>query len=620
MNYEISVDNSARLKNRETTNNELVEVFSENSDSTGTNVQFERIKNVSNNSTKKYETVRKFVKHYNSLRPVAVLVDDTKETNVAAKHFMKTVFEVTPNAKYIHFFMFKFNTSGVSPTLEVIGNNTNKIDKLLSSTSENELSYLGPTGSNGTVAFFAILNAAAVLPQNSAILIFIDRKIADEDLASHTGILEDKNIKASYFYVYAIWGGSYPTKFGEERLLRELCAYSGGLFLVNTSKNLASYNYRLFLENGNTHLNTSIILSKNNLLGPSDFTFPIDSKVTGIHISISPFISIATLSAPNGYIIDILKNDEIAEYSTGSFGVTEPGLHEVHLNITTAPTHNVGFWRLKLNNVRALYNVTVFVYSKLSTHAYFIKNTSSQSSTGNVKKIMKLGISGYITSINNISFVDKDGQAILDNVEYTLVKDWKFISPEETAIVRVTLTTRYGSYQDEVTFSATIGSEAFTKKVTVDIGTQMAYDNIEPELDYTYSSDCSKVVFSNCADGTWTIKIKARDSGSVTTDPRGIYFPYGFTTGTKEEVVGYYSDSCCNPDLQIIAVDRLNNRKVRNVNAYLAFWGPAQIAALVLGILLLILIIVLIVYLIVKCVKEEKIMTFQLTEVAEYDS
>lgn len=36
---------------------------------------------------------------------------------------------------------------------------------------------------------------------------------------------------------------------------------------------------------------------------------------------------------------------------------------------------------------------------------------------------MKLGISAYITSISNISFVDKDGQPITDNTKYTLVKD-----------------------------------------------------------------------------------------------------------------------------------------------------------------------------------------------------
>lgn len=36
---------------------------------------------------------------------------------------------------------------------------------------------------------------------------------------------------------------------------------------------------------------------------------------------------------------------------------------------------------------------------------------------------MKLGISASITSINSISFVDKDGQPITDNVKYTFDKD-----------------------------------------------------------------------------------------------------------------------------------------------------------------------------------------------------
>lgn len=57
----------------------------------------------------------------------------------------------------------------------------------------------------------------------------------------------------------------------------------------------------------------------------------------------------------------------------------------------------------------------------------------------------------------------------------------------------------------------------------------------------------------------------------LTTIPKGLYFPDGYTAGTKEEVTGIYSDSCCNADLQIIAVDRMNNRYVKQINAYSKF-------------------------------------------------
>ncbi|KAJ8923528.1 hypothetical protein NQ315_010106 [Exocentrus adspersus] len=689
-----------------------------------------RIKNIPTNpSIKKYEPVRKFLSHYNSLKPVAVLVDDTKETCNDAKNFMLRVFEVTPSAKYIQFTFQKFNSSSVTPAVEVKGNSAfGNID----CSQEYGKSYLDPTESNGTAAFFAILNAANALSQNGAILVFIDRKISDEDLASHTGIVRKKNIKAG-FDIYVVWGGPYPTKYSQDHLLRELCEYSGGLFLVKADKDLSDYYYRQFLMQTNSPFNTSIILSKKHLTGASELTFPIDSKITGIHVRIAPSISSGSISTPKGYTMDILKKEEIAEFSTGSFGVIEAGLHEIHLNLTTARTHSVGIWRLTIANTRAQYNFTVFAYTKLTAQAYFVEKNSNNpvtsitgyvsgyhESTGSDRRIMKLGISAYIKSISNISFVDKDGQPLADNADYTLVKDsltennvsdpdreidvelhdvskkptyaliqgkdsegneflrlsyvspynsndvfpqptltietgtgselfttgGKFpvilfevtnhkstavdvrftckddksilrflqpyrqiIGPHATATVRLTLVTRFGSYEDEITFTAWIGSEQFTKKVIVDVGTEVLYDNENPEISYNFPSDCSKVVLSSCSEGTWTVKVTAKDQGSgllqVTSYPQGLYFPTGFTTGTRGEVTGYYSNSCCNPDLQIVATDRLNNRHVVNVNAYLAFWGPAQIAAVVLGILIFILIIVLIVYLIRKCIQRK---------------
>jgi len=58
--------------------------------------------------------------------------------------------------------------------------------------------------------------------------------------------------------------------------------------------------------------------------------------------------------------------------------------------------------------------------------------------------------------------------------------------------------------------------------------------------------------------------------------PKGLYVPYGYTVGTKNSITGnsIAGESCCNPDLQLIAVDRQGNQKSYSVNAYRKF--PVQ--------------------------------------------
>lgn len=140
----------------------------------------------------------------------------------------------------------------------------------------------------------------------------------------------------------------------------------------------------------------SIILSKNNLVAASELTLPIDSKITGIHVRIAPFVLSGSISTPKGknnrisrhpsndcifagYVIDVLRKEEISGYSNGSFGVVETGFHIIHLNLTTAPSRGVGVWRLKLDNTLAPYNVTVFAYTQLTAQAYLVGK-----STGNI--------------------------------------------------------------------------------------------------------------------------------------------------------------------------------------------------------------------------------------------
>ncbi|XP_028129625.1 uncharacterized protein LOC114325689 [Diabrotica virgifera virgifera] len=677
-----------------------VEVFSNTPEIMG------RIENFPN----KNEPFRRFLKSYNSLRPIGLLVDDTKESSVAATGFMKNIFKVAAGAKQITFSVLRFNSTGSAPILEIKGSDTEQLYDAISYKIRDQNLELGVPQPLGAVAFFATLQAAAALPTDSAIVIFIDRKINDEDLAGHTAIFKKKNIR-----VYVIWGGPYPTRNSEERLLQELCSYSGGLFLFNNIKDLSGYNYRNFISGSPQDLNTSIIFAKSNITEDSTFNFPIDSEVIFIHIILTPEDVEGTLTTSTGHRVTLTDNDDIASYGTGSFGFTERGHREIFLDAT----QGVGVWSLHVRTSSSIpCNVKVYARTRLTAQAYFVRE-NTDNAPQNKMKILKLDFTGDLGSVENISFFSNDGRILSNNLKYTIMKnllviknnkrkqldieltnvtqksfqvqvegtdgkgnrfsrltyvndyssnnifpqpvlsvdvgvsseliipnsktavitfevtnlrnsaaDTRFyckdeksilgsmqpyrtiISPQATAIVTLILSIRYGIYQDLITFTAAVGSEYVEKRVIVDVGSQLTNDNVEPTLDYTYLSDCAKVIFSSCDQGTWTIEARARDQGSgllqLTSNPKGLIFQEGFTTGTKEEVKGTYSDSCCNADIQLIATDRLNNRKTVTANAYRAMWGPGQIAALILGILLFLLLVALVIYLIVKCVKKRK--------------
>lgn len=46
------------------------------------------------------------------------------------------------------------------------------------------------------------------------------------------------------------------------------------------------------------------------------------------------------------------------------------------------------------------------------------------------------------------------------------------------------------------------------------MSSQVTTDHTLPSLDYSYLSDCSKVIFSSCDQGTWTIEARAKDTDS----------------------------------------------------------------------------------------------------------
>ncbi|CAG9855432.1 unnamed protein product [Phyllotreta striolata] len=645
--------------------------------------------------------VRRFLKHYNSLKPVALLVDDTAESTFAAKEFLKEALEAARGTKQIQYFVSKFNETGASTPIGIPGTDAESIYALIDGGTGTENSELGHKKSPGSVLFFATWNAVAAMPPDGAALIFTDRNPTDEDLAQHAEIVRKKNIK-----VYVIWGG--PLTTNDQHLLKELCSFSGGLFLTEGVRDLSSYNYRRFI-NSKSNTSTSVLVLKRNVSSPLSVPFPVDSEVTCVELVLQPAPARAALVTPTGRRIDVADDASIAGYGAGSFGVRQPGGREVRLQDVA-----VGAWRLDVEPPAGGCNVSVFACTGLTASAHYVFNKDNGTSKTNRK--IKLDLEGHLKNINNIAFIDPNGNLINNDIEYNITSaseqnknvniefkripnetvqllvqgtdiegnkfsrltyvnnnfnsnnpfpqqtvlidvgvgsqlittggrssiitfevtnlkntavDARFycsdersilgslqpirtlIAPKEMAVVTLTLSVKYGSYQDLITFVVSVGSEFIYKRVVVDVGTsQVTSDKQPPYLDYSYLSDCSKVVFSNCEQGTWTIEAKAKDSESgllqLTSNPKGLYIENGFTTGTTEEVSGIYSDSCCNADLQLTAIDRANNRRTITVNAFKAAWGPGPIAALVLGIILLILLIVLIVYLIRKCLKKRE--------------
>ncbi|KAK9889139.1 hypothetical protein WA026_004409 [Henosepilachna vigintioctopunctata] len=230
----------------------------------------------------------------------------------------------------------------------------------------------------------------------------------------------------------------------------------------------------------------------------------------------------------------------------------------------------------------------------------------------NVRQDLYYEVTNNLNSAVQIRFKVTDERSIL----WAMDKYNVYLSPHDTTRVRLTVIPRVDVDTDRIVFNA-MGAETVHKEVVVHVSNRNTRsDDSPPLLDYSYTSDCTDVGFADCHKGTWTIKVSARDQGCglmlLTTVPKGIYFHDGYTAGTTEEVTGYFSDTCCNPDLQIIAVDSRNNRIVKQANAYsapLSFWA---IIAIVLAVLIILVIIIVIVIYCVKKYKESQTGSFDL--------
>ncbi|XP_018322621.1 uncharacterized protein LOC108735248 [Agrilus planipennis] len=184
------------------------------------------------------------------------------------------------------------------------------------------------------------------------------------------------------------------------------------------------------------------------------------------------------------------------------------------------------------------------------------------------------------------------------------LKAW--LGAGEKTVVTVTLWAR-GSvdmdYQDQVTLHAISVSSKWEKSVIVYVNSQKLSEYTQPSITYDLVNDCYKVLVGSCQDATWSAEIVVQDPDSgllrVTSDPQGVYFPFKYATGTQNLVKGYYSASCCQSRVKIMATDLKMNISTREISAYeLKIWVIAVIV--ISSIVFLALIIGLVVWIVIK--------------------
>nr|XP_029720370.1 uncharacterized protein LOC109412872 [Aedes albopictus]XP_029720371.1 uncharacterized protein LOC109412872 [Aedes albopictus] len=165
--------------------------------------------------------------------------------------------------------------------------------------------------------------------------------------------------------------------------------------------------------------------------------------------------------------------------------------------------------------------------------------------------------------------------------------------------------------RDKITFS-TEGpdriSHAAWVTVTEAAGIPDAY---LPSVWYTYTSRCEgRNDPGRCAGAFWTVDVTARDYETgllkIASNPPGLIYRTPFTAGTKDEVKGTYTASCCQPMVTISAYDVTRNVRTINLDVRDIWLNEAGIAAVVLGVLLLIALIILLVLLCRYCIRKRR--------------
>ncbi|GLV42975.1 uncharacterized protein CBL_13664 [Carabus blaptoides fortunei] len=323
-------------------------------------------------------------------QPVAVLVGDTTEMYKSA---MFVIDKLADNLNIRNeFWLMKFNSSGVSNVLAQSKANLDELKNQLHVEINKTNLRLNFDGSEGNAAFFAILKATQILPENSGIIVFLNRRPIDEDIS---------HLTANF--------GTYPTQGHEEKLLEETTRLTRGYF---------------FLGHNTSGLNEVAKRKEiTNVFQDEQFLIQIDNTVKSIDISIKGEFLQAVLVSPQGCSTDLLNITSVQELSFGvSIAHAQHRLANVRFNTTKvikAPTD--GTWELRIISVpnsSTGYNMTISVGTESPTD-YALKSQESWVVPEDLSSNdMYFKINGLLT------FADKNGQDI-NSVPYSVIKSMK---------------------------------------------------------------------------------------------------------------------------------------------------------------------------------------------------
>lgn len=499
-------------------------------------------------------------------KKITILVEDDYDSLYGAFNMVKQISD-SPNYKQTNFSLITFNSSGVSlddgKNLDVI-----EITDILKTRADENKLKKGPSGSP---IFFALLQTSQSASENSAILIFVNNF---DKLDATIGKYALKKLLHKNITVHAL---IYNEESVGYEILKDIVVSTGGRILKTSEyqnkDETMDLNYLDMMKLGGNMYITNIDNDRNAKIVLSNLPYKFNNSAE-IYVN----------ELDNAYAGNTVINHELIQPNQNIVNTINGGFKEnIVSNIFGYKTSDI-YPTQTLKIEVGLGSELITLPAKQSEVYFKITNTGS--------------------SVQYVNFFCSDTKYILLRLsEYK-----RQLQPQESTTVTLYLSTKIGTYQDEIVFSAKSGSQVYQKRILVNVGSQISDQN-PPELNYRYTSDCTGVLFSECNKGMWSVEISARDPESgllnLNSSPEGLYFSTQYTSGTKETVTGYYSESCCNPDLYVVAVDRMNNRKSYSLNAYNTLWSAGAIAALVLGIIFFLIIVGVATYFIVMRVKSK---------------
>ncbi|KAH1029421.1 uncharacterized protein LOC109533822 [Dendroctonus ponderosae] len=551
---------------------------------------------------------------------IALLVENSPIDFENALNFLKGVPNMNKANGYsgTDFWLITFNSSGVSAVLaSSLDNKYSFYDSLeyLEFQSNPEIDLI----SNQSLPLFAIIHTARILPNNGAIIVFSDFVINKDKYLEQIAL---DSILSKNITVYAINNEENITN----NVLSNILESSGGRKLnITPPYRNKNYKYTADIERNKI----SLIFSMKNLTNLLELPLVIGYNVTAIHITISPKTTYGCLISPKGHKYLFSNHFNQINYLQGSQFQKENWGFQLYLNFSMFNQSNLGTWMLKIENLLEPYNASVFAlttsdlprsdakkdyglakqrYTSLGKSDLYPTQTITVEVGLGSELILAAGKSGEIyfevtnwgTSTELVTFSCSDLKYLLQKLSTYK----RYLDPQESTIVTLYIDGTDGPYEDQITFSVTSKFQIVQKKVILDVGLTQPLDMIAPEIEYSYQSDCTEIWYLGCSKGAWTLEIMAKDVDSgllkINTEPKGLQISKGYTSGTKDSVIGHYSGSCCDPELEISVVDRKNNKRTIALNAYRARLSIVAISAIVLGIFLFIIVIAVIIVVVLK--------------------